>query len=77
MALTDFAFLVFGPDYHPSTHTHILQSDLLTTRVIGVDFLETAEIVAKGLVSDGVQLDRALWMVWSKRSSLDYRSSWK
>jgi hypothetical protein len=56
MPLTDFAFLVFGPDYHLGTHTQVLKSDLLTTRIIGVDSLETAEEVARELVADGVQL---------------------
>ena len=56
MALTDFAFIVFGPDYKPDTHTTMLESDTLTTRLIGVNSLENAEAVAKELVSAGVQL---------------------
>jgi hypothetical protein len=56
MALTDFALIVFGPDYDPKTHTKTLQSDLLKTRLVGVDSLDSAETVAKELVSDGVQL---------------------
>ena len=56
MALTDFAFLVFGPDYQPDTHTITLPSDSLTTSVVGVNSLEMAETAAKQLVADGVQL---------------------
>jgi hypothetical protein len=56
MALTDFAFIVFGPDYEPDTHTATLESDSLKTRLIGVNSLESAEAAAKELVSDGVQL---------------------
>lgn len=56
MALTDFAFIVFGPDYKPESHSQTLQSTALKTRVIGVDSLDSAEKVAKELVSDGVQL---------------------
>ena len=56
MALTDFAFIVFGPDYNPDTHTETLQSEALKTRVIGVNSLEMAEMTAKELVADGVQL---------------------
>ena len=56
MALTDFAFIVFGPDYNPDDHSQTLQSDSLKTRVIGVNSLDIAEKVAKELVSDGVQL---------------------
>jgi len=56
MALTDFAFIVFGPDYNPDHHSQTLQSAALKTRVIGVDSLESAEVVARELVSDGVQL---------------------
>jgi len=56
MALTDFAFIVFGPDYNPDTHTETLQSEALKTRVVGVDSLEMAETMAKALVADGVQL---------------------
>ena len=56
MALTDFAFIVFGPDYNPDTHTEILQSEALKTRVVGVNSLEMAETMAKELVADGVQL---------------------
>ena len=56
MPLTDFAFIVFGPDYDPDTHTKTLQSDFLKTRLVGVDSLESAEKVAMELVSDGVQL---------------------
>ena len=56
MALTDFAFIVFGPDYNPDTHTETLQSEALKTRVVGVNSLEMAEMTAKELVADGVQL---------------------
>jgi hypothetical protein len=56
MALTDFAMIVFGPDYNPDSHTIELQSETLKTRVVGVDSLERAETVAKELVADGVQL---------------------
>jgi hypothetical protein len=56
MTLTDFAFIVFGPDYDPDTHTTTLQSEFLKTRLIGVGSLESAEVVAKDLVADGVQL---------------------
>jgi len=45
MALTDFAFIVFGWDYDPDTHTKIVESDALKTRVVGVDSLEKAEAV--------------------------------
>ncbi len=53
MALSDFAFIVFGPDYS-SESTAIIQSDSLTTRIIGVDSLERAESAALELVEDGV-----------------------
>jgi hypothetical protein len=56
MALTDFALIVFGPDYNPDTHTETLQSEALKTRIVGVNSLEMAEIKAKELVADGVQL---------------------
>lgn len=56
MALTDFAFIVFGPDYTADTHTETLQSEALKTRVVGVNSLEMAEMTAKELVADGVQL---------------------
>ena len=56
MALTDFAFIVFGLDYDPDSHSKIVESDTLRTRVVGVDSLEKAEAVAKELISDGVQL---------------------
>jgi len=56
MALTDFAFIVFGSDYNPDTHTETLQSEALKTRVVGVNSLEMAEMTAKELVADGVQL---------------------
>jgi hypothetical protein len=56
MALTDFAFIVFGPDYNPDTHTETLQSEALKTRVVGVNSLEMAETIARELVADGVQL---------------------
>ncbi len=56
MALTDFAFIVFGPDYTADTHTETLQSEALKTRVVGVNSLEMAETMAKELVADGVQL---------------------
>lgn len=56
MALTDFAFIVFGWDYDPNSHTKIMESETLKTRVVGVDSLERAEAVAVELVADGVQL---------------------
>ena len=56
MALTDFAFIVFGWDYDSEVHNRKIVSDTLTTRVIGVDSLEKAESVALELVADGVQL---------------------
>ena len=56
MALTDLAFIVFGPDYTADTQTKTLQSEALKTRVVGVNSLEMAETIAKELVADGVQL---------------------
>jgi hypothetical protein len=56
MALIDFAFIVFGPDYNPDDHSQTLQSAALKTRIIGVDSLDRAEVVAQELVSEGVQL---------------------
>jgi hypothetical protein len=55
MPLSDFAFIVFGPDYS-SESTAIIQSDSLKTRIVGVDSLERAESAALELVEDGVQL---------------------
>ena len=55
MSLSDFAFIVFGPDYS-SESTAIIQSDSLKTRIVGVDSLERAELAAIELVEDGVQL---------------------
>ncbi|MFN2112354.1 MAG: DUF6506 family protein [Anaerolineales bacterium] len=55
MPLTDFAYLVFGPDYS-SDSTAIIQTESLKTRIVGVDSLEKAEETARELVSDGVQL---------------------
>jgi|APSaa5957512622_1039677.scaffolds.fasta_scaffold391001_1 hypothetical protein len=56
MALTDFAFIVFGWDYDPESDIQIVESETLKTRVVGVDSLESAEAVAVELVADGVQL---------------------
>ena len=56
MPLIDFAFIVFGWDYDPESHTQIVESETLKTRVVGVDSLESAEAVAVELVADGVQL---------------------
>jgi len=56
LALTDFALIVFGPDYNPDTQTKTLQSETLKTRVVGVNSLEMAEMIARELVADGVQL---------------------
>ena len=55
MPLTDFAYIVFGPDY-TSDSTAVIQTESLKTRIVGVDSLEKAEEAALELVSDGVQL---------------------
>lgn len=55
MPLTDFAYIVFGPDY-TSDSTAVIQTESLKTRIVGVDSLEKAEKIALELVSDGVQL---------------------
>jgi hypothetical protein len=56
MALTDFAFLVYGPDYQADVHIKTLESDSFTTRLVGVNSIEMAEDVSRQLVADGVQL---------------------
>ena len=56
MALTDFAYIVFGPDYSSDKSRTVLQSESLTTRIVGVDSLENAVLAAVELVADGVQL---------------------
>ena len=42
MALTDFAFIVFGSDYSSDKSRASIKSDSLTTRIVGVNSIENA-----------------------------------
>ena len=56
MALTDYAFIVFGSDYSSEIPRASIKSDTLTTRIVGVNSIENAVSAAVELADDGVQL---------------------
>ncbi len=56
MALTKFGFIVTGAELDPQQHRVSMRSPAFEMIAVGVSHVDQALDVARGLVSDGVQL---------------------
>ncbi len=54
--LTKYGYIILGDGYQPNKHHAVIASNELSSRIICVQSLEEAIIVAKQMVKDGIEV---------------------